>query len=84
MVFWRDECNIQLDLAGGLAGGLSAVELDCTDTLNPNAVFVGAAALAVGAGALLRAVQVDRERRQGEDFSLPYLDTLSQAVTKYS
>ena len=60
---------------------------ECRDSLNPNALLVGAAAVVVGAGALFRVIQQRRGRRG--DHPPPHSDTdtytniLTQAIEKY-
>ena len=57
--------------------------LECRDTLNPNAVLVAAAALAVGAGALFRAGQQRRDNPPPQTETDTFTNILSQAIQKY-
>ena len=62
-------------------GGLVGQETECRDTLNPNAVLVLGAALAVTGAAVASAGGLGGKRR-GEERDP--LDLLTQAISKYS
>ena len=61
--------------------GLLGEEMECRDTLNPNAVLVLASAAAVVGGVLYSTTKPGAERR-GEEAD--YLKILTEAISKYS
>ena len=65
-------------------GGLVSQETECRDTLNPNAVLVLGAALAVGGAAVARLGRLRGEVRGGEGEEGDPLNMLTQAISKYS
>ena len=61
--------------------GLLGEEMECRDTLNPNAVLVLASAAAVVGGVLYSTTKPGVERREEE---ADYLKILTEAISKYS